>query len=57
MPATERCAMGLIAIAMFFALFAFGSQIMGWSDPDGTIQISLLATFIFGILAGYRARD
>lgn len=49
--------MGLIAIAMFFAVFAFGSDMFGWDDPDGMVQISLLATFVFGVLAGYRARN
>jgi uncharacterized membrane protein (DUF4010 family) len=49
--------MGLIAIAMFFTVFAFGSNIFGWEDPDGWVQISLLATFVFGVLAGYRARN
>ena len=48
--------MGMIAIAMFVALFAFGAQMLGWDDPEGHVQLALFMAFIFGVLAGYRAR-
>ncbi|EQB02719.1 hypothetical protein L288_16230 [Sphingobium quisquiliarum P25] len=44
-----------LALAMFVGLFAFGQQIVGYSDPHGKVQLALLATFAFGLLVGYRA--
>jgi hypothetical protein len=48
--------MGYLAIALFVALAAFGRQYFGWSDPKGMIQIALICSFIFGIIAGMKAR-
>lgn len=45
-----------LALAMFVGLFAWGQQILGYTDPHGKVQIALLATFTFGLLVGYRAR-
>jgi hypothetical protein len=45
-----------IALAMFIALFAFGTEIVGYRDPDGKVQLALFATFVFGLLVGYRTR-
>ena len=45
-----------LAIAMFISLFAFGHQFVGWSDPGGKVQLALFASFIFGIISGYRTR-
>jgi len=45
-----------IAIAMFIALFGWGSRYFGWSDPDGKVQLALAASFIFGVLSGYKAK-
>ena len=45
-----------IAIAMFIALFGWGSNYFGWSDPDHKIQLALAASFILGILSGYKVR-
>ena len=47
--------MAYLAISMFVALFAFGSQFMGWSDPNGQVQLGLFAAFIFGVICGYRS--
>jgi hypothetical protein len=47
--------MGL-ALSMFIALFAFGHQLLGWSDPQGQIQLGLFMSFLFGIVCGYRTR-
>lgn len=46
--------MGMLALAMFIALFGWGHQIFQWSDPDGQIQLALFAAFLFGIICGYR---
>jgi hypothetical protein len=45
-----------LALMLFIALFAFGGQYFGWSDPHGAISLSLFASFVFGIVCGYRTR-
>jgi hypothetical protein len=45
-----------IAIAMFIALFGWGANYFGWSDPDHKIQLALAASFILGSLSGYKVR-
>ena len=47
---------GGIAIAMFIALVGWGSRYFGWSDPDGTVQLALITSFILGIIGGFKAR-
>jgi hypothetical protein len=46
-----------LALAMFIALFGFGHELVGWNDPGGKVQLGLFASFVFGILCGYRARS
>ena len=46
-----------IAIAMFIALFGWGSSYFGWSDPDGKVQLALATSFILGIIGGYKAKS
>lgn len=46
-----------IAIAMFIALFGWGSHYFGWEDPDGKVQLALATSFILGIIGGYRAKS
>lgn len=46
-----------LAIAMFISLFAFGHTFVGWSDPGGKVQLGLFASFVFGIICGYRSRS
>lgn len=48
--------MGL-ALAMFLALFAFSTQILGIYDSQGQLQLGLFASFVFGIICGYRVRS
>ena len=48
--------MGMLATAMFVAMFAFGAKTMGWEDPNGNVSLGLFMAFIFGIIAGYRTR-
>ncbi|WIW89255.1 hypothetical protein K3M67_04580 [Sphingobium sp. V4] len=44
-----------LALAMFVGLFAWGQDIVGYDDPQGKVQLALLATFSFGLMVGYRA--
>lgn len=48
--------MGFLAIALFVVLMAFGRNHFGWSDPGGMTTIALICSFIFGIIAGMKAR-
>jgi len=48
--------MAMLAIAMFIALFAFGKQIFGWHDTSGDVQLALVASFLFGVIAAFRNR-
>lgn len=49
--------MAMLAIAMFIALFAFGKQIFGWHDTDGDVQLAMVASFLFGVIAAFRNRN
>lgn len=46
-----------LALAMFIGLFGFGHEMLGWSDPDGHVQLALFTAFILGIISGYRTRS
>ena len=48
--------MAFLAITLFVALAAFGRDYFGWNDPSGQIQIALICSFIFGIIAGLKAK-
>ena len=45
-----------VAIAMFIALFGWGASYFGWSDPEHKVQLALVASFILGIVGGFKAR-
>ena len=45
-----------LALGMFIALFAFGHELLGWTDPTGQVQMGLFMSFLFGIVCGYRTR-
>ena len=45
-----------IALGMFIALFAYGHNLLGWTDPHGQVQMGLFMSFLFGIICGYRTR-
>ena len=45
-----------IAVAMFVALFGWGSSYFGWSDPQGKVQLALVTSFILGIIGGFKAK-
>ena len=46
-----------IAIAMFIAVFGWGSMYFGWSDPEGKVQLALATCFILGVISGYKAKS
>ncbi len=48
--------MGFLSISLFVMLVAFGHDYFGWSDPGGMVTIALICSFIFGIIAGMKAR-
>ena len=45
-----------LALVMFLGLFAFGGELMGWSDPTGQVQLGIFMAFIFGIICGYKTK-
>lgn len=44
--------MVILSLAMFIGLFAFGGELLGYRDPNGMVQLALVATFVFGIICG-----
>lgn len=48
--------MVVLALAMFLALFAFSGELLGIHDTSGQMQLGLFASFLFGIICGYRVR-
>lgn len=45
-----------LAIAIFVALFGWGANYFGWSDPEGKVRLALFTTFVLGILCGYKSK-
>ena len=46
-----------IALLLFVTLFAFGGNYYGWEDPVGHVSTALFASFVFGIICGFRVKD
>ena len=46
-----------IAAVMFVSLFGWGATYIGWSDPDGKVQLALFTTFVLGIVCGYKTKS
>jgi hypothetical protein len=46
-----------IAALMFVALFGWGEDYFHWTDPTGRIQLALFASFILGIICGYKTKQ
>ncbi|WP_265564090.1 hypothetical protein [Sphingomicrobium arenosum] len=46
-----------LASVMFIALFGWGAEYFGWSDPYGRVQWALFSSFVLGILAGYKTKS
>ena len=55
--ARGRVTMAYLAMVLFIAVFAFGRTYFGWTDPGGYVQLSLVSTFVFGAICGYRAKS
>jgi hypothetical protein len=45
-----------LALACFIGLFAFGDDLLGWTDHGGQVQLGLFMSFLFGIICGYRTK-
>jgi hypothetical protein len=45
-----------VALAMFFALFTWGSSYYGWDDPEGHVRLALAASFLLGAISGYKGK-
>jgi hypothetical protein len=45
-----------LALACFIGLFAFGHDLLGWTDTTGQVQLGLFMSFLFGIVCGYRTK-
>jgi hypothetical protein len=46
-----------IAAMMFVWLFGWGQDYFHWSDPNGKIQLCLFASFVLGIICGYKTKQ
>jgi len=46
-----------IAAMMFVWLFGWGAEYFSWSDPSGKIQLCLFASFVLGIVCGYKTKQ
>jgi hypothetical protein len=49
--------MAALALGLFVILFAWGPSYLGWYDPNGHVALALFATFVFGIICGYKVRS
>jgi uncharacterized membrane protein len=52
----EGSGMAPLAMVLFITLFAFGANYFGWDDTGGHIQLALFASFLFGIVFGYKVK-
>lgn len=50
------CMMAFLAIALFVVLMAFGRDYFGWTDPHGMTTMALICAFVFGVIAGLKAK-
>jgi uncharacterized membrane protein (DUF4010 family) len=48
--------MGFLSIALFVMLMAFGRGYFGWTDPHGMTTMALICAFVFGVIAGLKAK-
>jgi hypothetical protein len=53
---SERMVVGIAAM-MFVWLFGWGQEYFHWSDPTGKIQLALFASFVLGIVCGYKTKQ
>jgi hypothetical protein len=45
-----------LSVAIFIAIFAWGANYFGWSDPEGRVQLALFTSFVLGIVCGYKTK-
>ena len=45
-----------LALAIFVAMFMWGSTYFGWHDPAGKVRLALFATFVLGIICGFKVK-
>ena len=48
--------MSFIALGAFAMILGFGKSYVGWSDPTGQVQITLIVCFLLGAICGYKTR-
>ena len=53
---SETMIVGLAAM-MFVWLFGWGKEYFHWSDPSGEVQLALFASFVLGIVCGYKTKQ
>lgn len=46
-----------LAIALFIGLFVFCGEILGIHTGHGQMQLGLFASFLFGIICGYKVKS
>jgi hypothetical protein len=46
-----------IAAMMFVWLFGWGQEYFHWADPSGDVQLCLFASFVLGIVCGYKTKQ
>ena len=44
-------------VALAAAMFMWGATYFGWYDPAGKVRLALFATFVLGIICGYKVKD
>ena len=49
--------MVMLALAIFVAMFMWGAQYFGWSDPAGKVRLAMFSTFVLGIICGFKVKD
>lgn len=45
-----------LSMAFFILLFAFGQEFLGWTDPNGKVQLALFTCFVLGTACGYKTK-
>lgn len=46
-----------LSVAIFIAIFGWGANYFGWSDPEGRVQLALFTSFVLGIVCGYKTKS
>mgnify|MGYP003581385756 CR=1 FL=1 len=46
-----------MAATLFVSLFGWGEDYFHSSDPSGKVQLALFASFVLGIVCGYKTKQ